>query len=339
MAKDYKIVDKVLIIEPGRTEIGGHEFFNQKIEKVIIPEGVTKIGYWAFGGCKTLREIVLPTSLVSIAREAFAMCPLNSITFTDGCPKLKEIYIGSFSHNCPWLRQQLKGNEFISFHKTLFMHRSGNKSVVIPEGFDTIGEHAFCEDVMEEVVIPEGVKTIGRQAFSLCSKLKSMELPKSVETVEDYAFFRCDALTQIVFPDNVKTIGAGALGNCKSLQKVVFPEKLKSIGENLFTNGYLKTKVKLTDIDSLIPAMLNGCKVNTKTTMWLLENLWQDENSLKQIVVVYLTQSGTKVLAQAELIMWRNPEKTAAIMTELKTQYKLRPAVLKKIDAYLEQQG
>ena len=48
MAKDYKIVDKVLIIDEGRTEIGSHEFYDGKFTKVIIPEGVTKIGYWAF---------------------------------------------------------------------------------------------------------------------------------------------------------------------------------------------------------------------------------------------------------------------------------------------------
>ena len=55
MSKDYKIVDNVLIIDEGRTEIGSHEF-SGKFTKVIIPEGVTKIGYWAFGGCKQLEE-------------------------------------------------------------------------------------------------------------------------------------------------------------------------------------------------------------------------------------------------------------------------------------------
>lgn len=50
----------------------------------------------------------------------------------------------------------------------------------------------------------------------------------------------------------------------------------------------------------------------------------------------YLTQSGTKVLAQAELILWRNPEQAVCIMKELKKGYKLKPATIKKIDAFVE---
>ena len=79
MAKDYKIVDNVLIIDEGRTEISSYEFLGKipKVTKVIIPEGVTKIEVDAFCGCKQLEEVVLPASLESIARNAFAHCPLK----------------------------------------------------------------------------------------------------------------------------------------------------------------------------------------------------------------------------------------------------------------------
>ena len=86
--KNYKIIDGVLIIDKGRTEIGNHEFSGFEIKKVIIPEGVTKIGYWGFGVCKKLENVVLPSSLESVEREAFAMCPIKDIVFTDGCPHL-----------------------------------------------------------------------------------------------------------------------------------------------------------------------------------------------------------------------------------------------------------
>ena len=338
MAKDYSIVDKVLEIKEGRTEIASHEFFQKPIVKAVIPEGVKKIGYWGFGGCKKLESVVLPASLESIAPEAFALCPLKEIVFTDGCPNLKEVNINAFGPTAPWTKQQLEEHEYVSMGTVLLLHRSGSQNVVIPNGIEIIGENSLCEDAMEQLLVPEGVKIIGRGAFSGCKKLKSVQLPNSLETIEDSAFSGCKELKEIILPERLKVLGASVFNMCTSLETVVFPEKLKSIGENLFTGVFALSSQNssVKNVNSLIPAMLNGCKLNTKTSMWLLENLWKDEQSLKEIAVIYLTQSGTKVLAQAGLILWRNKEQAVSIMKELKDSNKLKPATIKKIDAFLE---
>lgn len=339
MKKDYKIIDNTLIINEGRTEIGSNEFFHQKIVKAIIPEGVTKIGYWAFGGCKELKEVVLPTSLEYVASEAFALCPLEEIVFTDGCPHLKEVHINSFGFS-PWIEKQRKEHEFFMLGTRLFMHGKGPAKIVIPDGVNVIGESSFSEIddeyVLEEVFVPEGVKVIENNAFSCCEKLVRIHLPDSLETIGDSAFSNCKKLKEIVLPKKLKSIGACAFNACSALETIVFPEKLKTIGEDLFNNGYFKGEMSVKNVESLIPALLNGCKLNSKTSMWFLENLWKDENSLKEIAVVYLTQSGTKVLAQAELILWRNSEQAINIMKELKNTYKLRPATIKKIDEFVK---
>lgn len=362
MAKDYKVVDNVLIINEGRTEIGSHEFFNKRFSKVIIPEGVTEIGYWAFGNCNRLKEVVLPASLESIAREAFPLCPLEEVVFTDGCPKLKEVYISSFDGS-PWEKKQRKEHEFFMFGTKLFMHGDGPSVVVVPDGVETIGDHSFAEYykecVVEEVTIPEGVKIIEPYAFGVCKKLTSIHLPQSLESIGncafvgcekltsihlpqklesigEYAFSGCEALKEIVLPDNLKTLGAGVFCGCTSLERIVFPVNLKSIGENPFTDGYDSCPMNIKTLEGLIPSILNGCKLSTKASMWFLENLWTDENSLKEIAILYLTQSGTKVLDRAELILWRNQEQAVSIMKELKATYKLKPATIKKIDAFVE---
>lgn len=336
--KDYNIVEKVLVISEGRTEIAGHEFFSKPIEKVIIPEGVVKIGYWGFGGCKKLESVVLPASLESIAPEAFALCPLKEIVFTGGCPNLKEIYISSFGRTSPWTKQQLEVHEYILLGTTLFLHRSGERRVLIPADVETIGNDSFCDDAVEELVIPDGVKAIGRAAFDGCKNLKSIHFPDSLETIDDYAFANCSELKEIVLPKNLKTLGAGTFGGCGSLETVIFPEKLKSIGGDLFSNSNLirDNKTNIKNLETLIPAMLNGCKLSAKTSMWLLENLWKDEQFLKEIAVLYLTQSGSKLLAQAELILWRNKEQSVNIMKEMKDSNKLKSSIIKKIDAFLE---
>ena len=46
------------------TRIGHYAFYqNESLQTVTVPEGVTAIGDWAFGGCFSLRRAVLPRSV------------------------------------------------------------------------------------------------------------------------------------------------------------------------------------------------------------------------------------------------------------------------------------
>lgn len=316
MKTDYKVVDGVLTFAEGRTEIKSHEFHKKNYSKVIIPEGVTKIGPWGFGSCAALEEVVLPKTLVSISAEAFALCSnLKTVVFTDGCPKLKEVSPLSFPVQSPWLRQLRETEGPVIFGSILFLYGKGSDSVTIPEGITIISEAAFGEhESLSDVKFPKNLETIGKSAFSNCSKLKEIILPEKLKTIEKRAFF-----------------------NCSSLERVSLPAALKSIDEDAFgrwlpDKSYQAINVKV--LEGLIPAMLNGCKLDNKTLLWLLENEWKDESSIREIAVVYLTQHGTTVLKNAELLLWRYREQAAAAMNELRESYQLKPAVEKKITEY-----
>ena len=41
---------------------------------MTIPDGVTRIGPYAFGGCQQLREITIPKSVETIEQKAFMGC-------------------------------------------------------------------------------------------------------------------------------------------------------------------------------------------------------------------------------------------------------------------------
>ena len=76
---------------------------NSNVKKVVIEDGVTSIGYYAFSDCSSLTSITIPDSVTSIGAMAFYSCSsLTSITIPDGvtsignwafdsCTKLKTI--------------------------------------------------------------------------------------------------------------------------------------------------------------------------------------------------------------------------------------------------------
>ena len=77
--------DGVVTIK-GTGDAGGYHFtfytktngLNDKIEKIIIENGITRIGEFTFQHCSNLKEVSLPDTLISIGENAFCEC--NSLT-------------------------------------------------------------------------------------------------------------------------------------------------------------------------------------------------------------------------------------------------------------------
>ena len=57
------------------TEIENEAFYHSGIERIVIPEGVTRIGQAAFSHCEHLTDIVIPATVTEICDNAFTECP------------------------------------------------------------------------------------------------------------------------------------------------------------------------------------------------------------------------------------------------------------------------
>ena len=49
-------------------------YFGKKIQDLIINEGVSSIGRYAFYGCSNLTSVTIPNSMTSIGSSAFGRC-------------------------------------------------------------------------------------------------------------------------------------------------------------------------------------------------------------------------------------------------------------------------
>lgn len=172
-----------LIIPGNIKEIKGTALNNcHNLEKLIIENGVTKIGNSAFVYCDKLQTIMIPDSVTNIEDYAFKFCySLTNVIIPKSVIKL--------------------GIQVFNFCEKL-------QSIKLPNSIKEIPDDAFadCSD-LKNIIIPNGVKKIGNTAFANCYSLKSLTIPKSVIEIGEDAFTSCDNLSKIIFNGkNIKNI-------------------------------------------------------------------------------------------------------------------------------------
>lgn len=145
----YKGPGGDIIIPDGVTSIGHFAFYNcNSPTSIKIPDGVRSIGVSAFYGCASLTNIEIPNSVRSIGGDAFRNCTgLTSIKIPDGVPYIR----------------------FATF--------SGCTSLTT-------------------VTIPNSVTSIDDFAFYNCNRLTNIKIPNSVTSISVNAFEGCNKLSQ-----------------------------------------------------------------------------------------------------------------------------------------------
>ena len=235
-------------------EWGGH--FNKDITKVILEEGVTYIGSWAFDGCGYIEEVIFPSTLKSIGDGAFYNKPgLTELNLPSGLES-----VGSYAFFATW----------------------GIEEIVLPDGLKHIGEAAFGGGMeLTKIIVPESVTEVGLGAFggletagpigsgcelefgwttsipdnafggsgadnSQYSNFTSITLPNTITSIGDEAFRASQDLKHIKIPDSVKSIGDSAFW-WSGIESVELPDGLESLGSGAFYNCEYLQSIDLPD--------------------------------------------------------------------------------------------
>ena len=197
-----------------------------------IPNSVTTIENWAFGGCNSLTSINIPNSVTTIGEGAFWGCDsLTSINIPNSVTKIEG---GAFRH-CKSLTNINIPNSVTTIGNSAFNGCKSLISINIPNSVTTIGEYVFSDcDSLTSINIPNSVTTIGDSAFSGCYSLTSITIPNSVTTIGKHAFSCCVSLTSINIPNSVTTIEDGAFRGCENLPSHIKSEIIQRFGEKVF---------------------------------------------------------------------------------------------------------
>ena len=214
--------------------------FCRSLSEIVIPSSVTSIGDRAFSSCESLKYISIPKSVICLNGNPFAEwngkleCLSPNYIYEDDVlfNKDKSRIISFRNQN---VKSYVIPSSVTSIGDWAFYGCNSLSEIVIPSSVTSISDRTFSNcDSLSKIVIPSSVTSIGGRAFSFCRSLSEIVIPSSVTSIGECAFVACRSLSEIVIPSSVTSIDDGAFYGCDSLSEIVIPSSVTSIGDRAF---------------------------------------------------------------------------------------------------------
>lgn len=178
------------------------------------------VGYGLFADCDRLLNVNLPSSTITIEKDAFANCTVlktitipaltASISPSAGCTALENIYVSAANINyCSidgvlfntditqilWFPFGKKGDYTLPATVTAIGDYAFQGCSVthftLPDGLTEIGQAVFYDSKVQEVDMPDNLRLIPTATFQKCSELTTVRLGAKTELISDYVFDGC----------------------------------------------------------------------------------------------------------------------------------------------------
>lgn len=238
-------------------------FVGKNFEKIIIQEGITRIGnYLFFASSDTensdpwdwkqtgIKEVVFSNTITEIGDYSFEHVDnMSKLELPDSIVKIGNCTFGYIkSLDTIKLNQGLKKIGYLAFAYTAI------NNVELPDSVSELGESVFegCKNLTQVTgfenitVIPdslfancpiknynfENVTEIGEFAF-WNSEISELNFSNKLKTIKLQAFLKCNNLKQVTIPDSVINMNS-AFRECENLQQISLSNNLSEINSYAF---------------------------------------------------------------------------------------------------------
>ncbi len=209
----------------------------------------------------SIKEIVLPEGITGIGKAAFPYSHLEKINIPVSIRKIGDMaFTYDFYLNCSIVIPD--GVEEIGNHA--FMLCSAlPEAPELPATLKRIGDYAFYNTCFSSITLPDGLEAIGEGAFER-SRLTSVYIPDSCLEIGIRAFNSCVELEEMRLPDGLTDITEGMAGMNHKLGKISINSACESIGADAFTWCITLSEVEFNEgLRSIGIRAFNGCKIET----------------------------------------------------------------------------
>ena len=241
---------KEIILEDGITSIGNYAFHKcTGLKSITIPDSVTNIGDSTFYGCTGLTSITIPDSVTSISWGAFYDCKTiyynakNAITDSSAFHSAEKIIVGdsvvkigndAFNH-CDNLESvTFMGDNRIEMGSNIFEYC--NKLKIYCKDNSFIAAYAEMNNLTYSIIDDDGNPEYDiKNGMILSYNGNDKNLFVSSGTKIGFgAFENNSVITDVELSSIVTKIYNKAFANCTNLSKIIIPQSVASIGDNAF---------------------------------------------------------------------------------------------------------
>lgn len=265
--------------------------YPSKLEKLLLPEGVTHIGRHAVAWATKLQYINFPTTLKTIGIAAFTNCYSLTPESFELPENLEELGDQVF-YSCRNLAGKIKLPANLRFIDDAVFFMCNITEVNIPSTLVYLGTCAFFGCNLKEANlpddcyltaggdqfrgnwelttahIPERTALIPNGLFYDCLALQNVNMPGGVEYIDDFAFTNT-SVSEIAFPNTLKEIRFCAFQGCEEITTLILPSSLTLLGHRAFCGCSSINKVYCS---ALIPPKCDMIRGDESTPFYGISN-------------------------------------------------------------------
>lgn len=199
--------------------IGDYAFSGcSSIQEIILPDTVTTLGTYAFYGCSQLQGVTLSKNMTIIPRYAFSDC--TSLADFEILNNIQEIHSNAF-RNCISLKEFVAGETAVDLASAVFNGCSGLEKLVLPY----LGQEGDSESKMVLGYLFGTSEAEGMYSANQAGDTYYIPTSLKYVTVRDgeiarYAFSNCAKIQSITIGENISSFGRYAFDNCLELESL-----------------------------------------------------------------------------------------------------------------------
>ena len=236
-----------VVIGDGVTAIGKYAFSQySNLASLTIGSSLQSIGIWAFSGCSKLASVNLPASVTNIGSNAFYNCSnLSSVVIhATSVPTCGNDAFGMYKSGrkifVPAASVGSYGSGWSAYAADIF-------------GYSNCGETGHESDVIYALTGTSPNYTLYIMKVGATGAMKNCDLENvpwdnernnitsvvigdGVTAIGQYAFYNCSNLASLTIGSSLQSIGVCAFYGCSKLASVNLPATMTNIGSNAFDN-------------------------------------------------------------------------------------------------------